>query len=399
MPRHSKTAVRKLPDNTLIIDNGGYTLKAGFSQAEATEPDDCYLIPNCLARGRDRRVWVGANLENCKDFGEMAFRRPVEKGYIVNWDVEKEIWSNTFFDNNAPLKCDPHETNLILTEAPNALSALQLNCDQMVFEEFEFASYYRCVGPSLNSYNDIQALYDNPKNGPAADTEALIVIDSGYSHTTVTPILRGKPIQAAIRRLNVGGKLLTNFLKELVSIRHYNMMDETHLMNEIKEAVCYVSNDFKADLERTWKGGVGDRREKQVAAAGIVVDYVLPDYNTKKKGFVRPHQPSASGKLQRLASNNGESVEDFMTLGNERFTVPELLFSPSDVGMREAGLAEVILESLNAVPGGLWPALLANIVVVGGNALLDGFLPRLCVGATFEIAKQSADIHVLEKKS
>jgi actin-related protein 6 len=43
-------------------------------------------------------------------------------------------------------QCDPRETNLILTEAPNAPAALQTNCDQMIFEEFEFASYYRCVG-------------------------------------------------------------------------------------------------------------------------------------------------------------------------------------------------------------------------------------------------------------
>jgi len=38
-------------------------------------------------------------------------------------------------------QCDPHETNLILTEAPNVFPALQTNCDQIVFEEFEFASY------------------------------------------------------------------------------------------------------------------------------------------------------------------------------------------------------------------------------------------------------------------
>ena len=43
-------------------------------------------------------------------------------------------------------QCDPHDTNLILTEAPNAPQVLQANCDQMVFEEFEFSSYFRCVG-------------------------------------------------------------------------------------------------------------------------------------------------------------------------------------------------------------------------------------------------------------
>jgi hypothetical protein len=38
----------------------------------------------------------------------------------------------------------------VLTEQPNALPALQTHCDQMVFEEFGFASYFRGVGPSLS---------------------------------------------------------------------------------------------------------------------------------------------------------------------------------------------------------------------------------------------------------
>ncbi len=49
--------------------------------------------------------------------------------------------------------------------------------------------------------------------------------------------------------IDVGGKLLTNQLKELTSFRQWNMMDETYIMNNVKEACCYVSLDFKRDLE------------------------------------------------------------------------------------------------------------------------------------------------------
>jgi len=31
---------------------------------------------------------------------------------------------------------------------------------------------------------------------------------------------------------------LTNYLKELVSFRHWNMMDESHIINIIKVGVC-----------------------------------------------------------------------------------------------------------------------------------------------------------------
>ena len=238
------------------------------------------------------------------------------------------------------------------------------------------------IGPSLNAYNNVPSLFsDPPRNSDAGvlPVECLLLIDSGFSHTTVTPLYKGRPVQQAIRRLDIGGKFLTNYLKELVSIRHYNMLDETHLMNEIKEAVCYVTTNFSRDLERTWKGGAGDRRKVGDDGGNIIVDYVLPDYNTQKQGYTRPHDPSLVAKLKKIGAVVGGSgpVEDFMTLGNERFTVPELLFNPGDVGMKQVGLPEAVMQSLSGLPPGLWPAMLANVVLVGGNTKIDGLVERL----------------------
>lgn len=33
-----------------------------------------------------------------------------------------------------------------MTEKPNCPKELQKNCDEIVFEQFEFAAYYRCIG-------------------------------------------------------------------------------------------------------------------------------------------------------------------------------------------------------------------------------------------------------------
>lgn len=141
-----------LADKTLILDNGAHSIKAGFSHLSDDEPNpaDCHVIPNCVARSaRDKRTYIGPELDECADFGELAFRRPVEKGYIVNWESEKAIWERSCFGKDAPLKCDPEKTNLILTEAPNSPVVLQKNADEMVFEEFGFASYYRTIGLSV----------------------------------------------------------------------------------------------------------------------------------------------------------------------------------------------------------------------------------------------------------
>lgn len=66
------------PAQTLVVDNGAYTIKAGFARPKAGL-DGCSVIPNCIARGRDRKVFVGSELDRCKDFGGMSFRRPVER--------------------------------------------------------------------------------------------------------------------------------------------------------------------------------------------------------------------------------------------------------------------------------------------------------------------------------
>lgn len=234
-------------------------------------------------------------------------------------------------------------------------------------------------GPTLNAWNELHSLFGDTISGKS-DTDiqpmdCLLVVDSGYSHTTVTPVYRGQAIQRAIRRLDIGGKHLTNYLKEIVSMRQYNMVDETYIMNEVKETVCFVSNDFTGDMERTWKAN-----RKRQDEESVVVDYVLPDPNADRKGFTRAHDPLLHAKKKKgaLSGLSAEVLsEDVLVLGNERFTVPELLFTPGDIGMKQAGIPDMILQSLSVLPAGLHAAFLANVLVVGGNAAIPGFMERL----------------------
>ncbi|KAL8715154.1 MAG: hypothetical protein Q9220_001111 [cf. Caloplaca sp. 1 TL-2023] len=328
-PRRSNVHSQTLPAQILVVDNGAYSIKAGFA-TDSPNLEECHIIPNCLARERDRKVWVGNEVDACRDFGEMAFRRPVEKGYVVNWESEKAIWDSSFRDPKSKL--------------------------------------HHLFGAPVRETQGLP----NP-------AECLLVIDSGFSHSTVTPLYKGRPIQQAVRRLDIGGKLLTNYLKELLSIRHYNLMNEEHLVNEAKEKVCFVSSDFRNDLERAWKGSNKNSERNSEHNREIVVDYVLPDYNAGTKGHLRSHDPSLAARVKKMGAmaNQSGAVEDFMTLGNERFAVPEVLFSPADLGMKEAGLPETVMQSLSGLPPGLWPAMLANVLVIGGDCLMDGFMERL----------------------
>lgn len=145
----------RIPEKTFIIDNGAYTMKAGYASGGTAEEalSACTTIPNCLVKTRDNRIVVGPHISTgVSDWNEAMFRRPVEKGYLVNWEAEREIWEQSFFEEKATARNKslripaPEETTLILTEAPNAMPVLQRNTDEMVMEEWGFGGYVRCLG-------------------------------------------------------------------------------------------------------------------------------------------------------------------------------------------------------------------------------------------------------------
>lgn len=63
-------------------------------------------------------------------------------------------------------------------------------------------------------------------------------------------------------------------------------------------------------------------------------------------------------------------------LCNERFMVPELLFSPTDVGMDQAGIPEAVVQAVTACHPSLHALLYANVVLTGGSAKCPGFRDR-----------------------
>lgn len=247
-------------------------------------------------------------------------------------------------------------------------------------------------GPSLNAYNDLHPIFEDAEAPKAQSSlanlpmECLLVIDSGYSYTTVTPCFEGRPIHRAIRRLDFGGKHLTNLLKETISIRHFDLHQDTKIVNDIKEDVAFVSRNLKADLERVWKGNKkakayslsSDTMDVDGQQADVRRDYVLPDGVNLTRGYARSHDPSKEAeKKRKLAVSHPESNEIVMTLGNERFVVPEVLFNPADIGSKQPGLADCVIQSLSKLPPLVQATMVANTIVVGGNASIPGFVERL----------------------
>jgi len=60
-------------------------------------------------------------------------------------------------------------------------------------------------------------------------------------------------------------------------------------------------------------------------------------------------------------------------MGIERLSVPEVLFRPSDIGINQAGIPEVISQSIQKCPDLFSRYLYGNILVGGGNSAIPGF--------------------------
>ena len=41
-------------------------------------------------------MFIGDQLEECKDYSGLFYVLPFQKGFLVNWDVEKQVWDYMF---------------------------------------------------------------------------------------------------------------------------------------------------------------------------------------------------------------------------------------------------------------------------------------------------------------
>jgi actin-related protein 6 len=156
MPRAAKSTRNTpgLPPTTFVLDNGAYTIKAGFAplnpKLEADILAKCHTVPNSIVRSRDKKTYVAAQSSKITQWSEALFRRPVENGQVVSWEAQKEIWDESFFDERTAGKDalikTPGETTLVFTEPPNTMPELQKNADEIIMEEWGFGGYTRVIG-------------------------------------------------------------------------------------------------------------------------------------------------------------------------------------------------------------------------------------------------------------
>jgi actin-related protein 6 len=166
-------------------------------------------------------------------------------------------------------------------------------------------------------------------------------------------------------------------------------MDNFKIVDRMKKDVTYVSLDFSTELQRsklTKDAATGERlTPKDPFGNNMKKVFRLPDFASVMEGYWKDdyemnEQMNIEQTQQAMmeARRKREIEEQFLVpVDSERFTVPEVLFRPSDVEIDQAGITEATWQSLNKLETVQELGLAsANIVLTGGNINIPQFSER-----------------------
>lgn len=232
---------------------------------------------------------------------------------IVSHQDMERIWHRIF---HKELRVTPEDHPVLLTEVPLNPKLNREKMTQIMFELFSVPAMYIANQAALSLH--------------ASGRGTGIVLDSGNWVSHAVPVFEGYALHNAISRIDLAGSDLTDNLERMLNDRGYiYTTPEREILRDIKEKLCFVALDFDAEMKKD-----------------VEKTYELPDGNK-------------------------------ITIGNERFRCPEVLFQPDLIGIDAAGIHETVFYSIEKCDVDIRRIMYGNIVLSGGTTMFQGISERL----------------------
>jgi len=251
--------------------------------------------------------------------GILTLKYPIENGVVQNWDDMEKILHHTFYNE---LRVAPEEHPTLLTETPLNPKANREKMTQILFETFNVPAYYY-------SNTAVLALY-------ASGRTSGLSVEIGGGGTVVAPIYEGYALPDAISRIDISGRIITDYVMKILCERGYSFTTtaEREIVADIKEKLTYIPIDFESEMNTA------------ASSSTLEKSYELPD---------------------------GQVI----TVGNERFRAAECLFQPSFLGLESPGIHEVCYNVIQKCDLEIRKDLCGNVVLSGGSSMFPGIADRL----------------------
>ena len=309
-------------ESAVVIDNGTGFIKAGMSGEDCPRVIEPTLIgvprmPGIMVGMDQKDYYVGH--EAVEKAVCLNMHEPIVNGYIENWEDMIHIWTQIFQD----LNISPKENPLFFADTPLTPRASREKMAEVMFEKFETPGLYMYTGSVLSLF--------------ASGKTTGLIVDSGEGRTHAVPIYEGFALPHGILKLDISGRDITDYLYTILrkNVPVFGNPDANYRgeVVKIKEQFCMVAQDF--DILKKTSEESGDREE-----------YRLPD---------------------------GSSI----MIGIEKYTCPEILFSPNHIGRNCSGLADTVFKAISNCDANIKKELYGNIVLAGGNSMLKQLGMRL----------------------
>ncbi|XP_045711330.1 actin-85C-like isoform X2 [Phyllostomus hastatus] len=305
----------------LVGDFGSGFSKVGFSGMGTP----LAVFPTILGKlkhdgllvGLDEKDWfLGDEVQS--RLAELNLLRPICRARVTNWDHMEKIWHYSFY---RVLCAAPEQHPLLLTEPPSSTPSAKEKVSQILFETFSVPALYLANQGVLSLY--------------ASGLTSGTAIESGEGMTHFVPVSEGCPLHQSTMKMEVAGQDITLYLMQLLSAQGNSLIStgDRECVRHLKEKHCYVAVDF-------------DKARTEAPTPPPTEKCLLPD---------------------------GREV----TLGQERFFGPEVLFQTDLIGRHTLGAHMIAFRCVSSCDPALWKILFDNIVLSGGTGSCLGLRSRM----------------------